>query len=143
MASEPRYVIVLSAQAELLTRMSGREDEALEPLVRLRRLPASDYRLKLEFLEIKAARMFDEQTKVEKYGEAISRLYVALHEYKELFTVRHLRKRTMIACLLQVIQQFTGISTSFHPTETRSQSSTDDEKMPSSITRPSSSRPLV
>ncbi|KIW59150.1 hypothetical protein PV05_03623 [Exophiala xenobiotica] len=88
----------------------GREDEALETLVRLRRLPASDYRLKLEFLEIKAARMFDEQTKVEKYGEAISRLYVALHEYKELFTVRHLRKRTMIACLLQVIQQFTGIN---------------------------------
>ncbi|KAK4938324.1 hypothetical protein LTR10_021208 [Elasticomyces elasticus] len=88
----------------------AREDEALSTLVRLRRVPATDYRLKLEFLEIKAARMFDEQTRLEKYGATASNLAVSLNEYKELFTVRHLRKRTMIACLLQVIQQFTGIN---------------------------------
>lgn len=82
----------------------------LQTLVRLRRVPVTDYRLTLEFLEIKAARMFDEQMKVDKYGESASKFYVALQEYKELFTVSHLRKRTIIACLLQVIQQFTGIS---------------------------------
>ncbi|KAK9319848.1 general substrate transporter [Lipomyces orientalis] len=88
----------------------GREDEALQTLVRLRRVPVTDYRLALELLEIRAARMFDQQTKVDKYGESASKFYVALEEYKELFTVSHLRKRTMIACLLQVIQQFTGIN---------------------------------
>lgn len=54
--------------------------------------------------------MFDQQTKNDKYDKDVSRFYIALNEYKELFTVGHLRKRTMVACLLQVIQQFTGIS---------------------------------
>ncbi|KAJ5085860.1 hypothetical protein N7532_010631 [Penicillium argentinense] len=88
----------------------GREDEALQTLVKLRRVPESDHRLQTEFLEIKAARMFDQQTKADKYGSDASKYYVAMQEYKELFTVRHLRKRTMVACLLQVIQQFTGIN---------------------------------
>ncbi|KAJ6036514.1 hypothetical protein N7540_000793 [Penicillium herquei] len=88
----------------------GREEEALKVLGKLRRVPETDYRLRSEFLEIKAARMFDEQTKIEKYGEKASRVYVAVQEYKELFAVSHLRKRTMVACLLQFIQQFTGIN---------------------------------
>jgi MFS family permease len=54
--------------------------------------------------------MFDEQRKIGKYGESASKFYTAFQEYKELFTVSHLRKRTMVACLLQVLQQFTGIS---------------------------------
>ncbi|KAJ5713790.1 uncharacterized protein N7483_010971 [Penicillium malachiteum] len=89
---------------------TGREEEALQVLVKMRRVPETDYRLRSEFLEIKAARMFDKQTKIEKYGENASRVYVAVQEYKELFTVSHLRKRTMVACLLQFIQQFTGIN---------------------------------
>lgn len=56
--------------------------------------------------------MFDQQTKNDKYDKDVSRFHIALNEYKELFTVGHLRKRTMVACLLQVIQQFTGISKS-------------------------------
>ncbi|KAJ5691025.1 hypothetical protein N7488_011760 [Penicillium malachiteum] len=83
----------------------GREEEALKVLVKLRRVPVTDYRLRSEFLEIKAARMF---------GENSSRVYVALQEYKELFTVSHLGKRTMVACLLQFIQQFTGINAIFY-----------------------------
>jgi hypothetical protein len=78
--------------------------------MRLRRVDATDHRITLELLEIKAAKMLDEQITFEKYGEGASRFHVSLNEYKELFTVRHLRKRTMIACLLQFIQQFTGIS---------------------------------
>lgn len=98
----------------ILTKsVPGREDDALTTLVTLRRVPQTDHRLQAEFLEIKAARMFDQQTKIEKYGENIPMLspfQVALREYKELFVVSHLRKRTMVACLLQILQQFTGIS---------------------------------
>lgn len=90
--------------------LSGREDEALTTLVKLRRVPQADHRLQAEFLEIKAARMFDQQTKTEKYRENVSRFQVALREYKQLFVVSHLRRRTMVACLLQILQQFTGIS---------------------------------
>ncbi|KAJ5763790.1 hypothetical protein N7533_002471 [Penicillium manginii] len=88
----------------------GREDEALRTLVKLRRVPETDHRLQTEFLEIKAARMFDEQIRDEKFGKNSSRFKVALQEYKELFVAPHLRRRTMVACLLQVIQQFTGIN---------------------------------
>ncbi|OGM48160.1 hypothetical protein ABOM_002883 [Aspergillus bombycis] len=88
----------------------GREEEAKQVLVRLRRLPDTDYRLTLEFLEIKAARLFDEESRVAKYGENSSRLQIAWNQYKELFTVPHLRRRTTIACLLQILQQFTGIN---------------------------------
>jgi hypothetical protein len=80
----------------------------------LRRVPETDHRLQTEFLEIKAARMFDEQIRDEKFGKNSSRFKVALQEYKELFVAPHLRRRTMVACLLQVIQQFTGISKLFY-----------------------------
>lgn len=82
----------------------------MRTLVKLRRVPETDHRLQTEFLEIKAARMFDQQTRDEKFGKDSPRLQVALQEYKELFIAPHLRRRTMVACLLQVIQQFTGIS---------------------------------
>ncbi|GAB1199985.1 hypothetical protein APSETT444_009345 [Aspergillus pseudonomiae] len=88
----------------------GREEEAKQVLVRLRRLPATDYRLTLEFLEIKAARVFDEESRLAKYGDNSSRFQIAWNQYKELFTVPHLRRRTTIACLLQILQQFTGIN---------------------------------
>jgi hypothetical protein len=111
---ESRYIFQkdewLFCHVEPTDTQTGREDEALQTLVRLRRVPISDYRVTIEFLEIKAARLFDQQTKIDKYGEGQSEFYVALQQYKELFTVSHLRKRTMVACLLQVLQQFTGIS---------------------------------
>lgn len=53
--------------------------------------------------------MFDQETIVMKYGENAPRFSVAIREYCSLFTVPHLRKRTLIACLLQIIQQFTGV----------------------------------
>ncbi|KAI7152230.1 putative MFS monosaccharide transporter [Hortaea werneckii] len=88
----------------------GREDEALATLVRVRRVELGDRRIALEILEMKAARLFDEETIVAKYGITASRFSVAIRECRDLFTVKHLYKRTIIACLLQVIQQFTGIN---------------------------------
>jgi sugar porter (SP) family MFS transporter len=87
-----------------------REDEAMKTLIRLRRVPADDIRIKIELLEIKAATIFERETAVELYGTSISRLAVNFQQYKDLFVVAHLRKRTVIACLLQIIQQFTGIN---------------------------------
>ena len=86
----------------------GREKEARNVLRQLRRVPDSDHRLHLELLEIKAASLFDKETRMAKYPNIHGRLQVALREYKDLFVLRHLNQRLLIACMLQFIQQFTG-----------------------------------
>ncbi|KAK7418137.1 hypothetical protein QQX98_004112 [Neonectria punicea] len=90
--------------------MGDREEEARATLVRIRRVPATDNRIRLELLEIKAAALFDQETTAAMYPGIESRARIAFERYKSLFTVGHLRRRLVIACLLQVIQQFTGIN---------------------------------
>ncbi|KAI9148958.1 Sugar transport protein MST8 [Paramyrothecium foliicola] len=90
--------------------MKDREDEARSTLVRIRRVPETDERIRLELLEIKAADMFDRETSEAMYPGAHSKVRLAFERYKSLFIVRHLNRRLVIACLLQVIQQFTGIN---------------------------------
>lgn len=94
----------------MLTQNAGREDEARSTLVRLRRVSPDDHRLQLEFLEIKAATIFDQETEAARFGHVGSRFMVAVYQYLELFTIRSLNRRLLIACLLQIIQQFTGIN---------------------------------
>ncbi|KAK9319013.1 hypothetical protein V1517DRAFT_79450 [Lipomyces orientalis] len=55
-------------------------------LVRLRRVNPSDHRVRMAMLEIKAARMFDQETIASKY-DGMSPFQVAVREYVELFTV--------------------------------------------------------
>ncbi|TVY84653.1 MFS glucose transporter mfs1 [Lachnellula suecica] len=88
----------------------GREDETLATLRRLRRVDPNDPRIRLELLEIKAACMFDQETVEAKFPGINSRFTLAVKQYQELFFVRHLNRRLVIACLLQIIQQFTGIN---------------------------------
>ncbi|CCF41315.1 sugar transporter [Colletotrichum higginsianum] len=90
--------------------MKDREEEAWLTLVRIRRVPQTDPRLKLELMEIKVAARFDNETTAEMYPGVISKLQLTVQRYKSLFVVRHLNRRLLIACLLQVIQQFTGIN---------------------------------
>ncbi|KAK1691019.1 sugar transporter [Colletotrichum godetiae] len=90
--------------------MKDREEDALTTLVRIRRVPPTDARLKLELMEIKVAARFDTETTAEMYPGVTSRLKLTLERYKSLFVVRHLNRRLVIACLLQLIQQFTGIN---------------------------------
>lgn len=90
--------------------LKDREEEAVQVLCRIRRVPAGDWRLQREVLEIKAASLFDRQTIAEQYPAGMSPLRIAAAQYLELLTVPHLRRRLRIACLLQVIQQFTGIN---------------------------------
>jgi MFS family permease len=61
-------------------------------------------------LEIKAAAQFDNETAVVLYPNAKTNFEVTFERYKALFFTSHLRRRLIIACLIQVIQQFTGIN---------------------------------
>jgi hypothetical protein len=61
-------------------------------------------------LEIKAATIFDQETSAARFPNAKNKFQLSLAQYKELFIVRHLNRRLIIACLLQIIQQFTGIN---------------------------------
>ncbi|KAK1483143.1 sugar transporter [Colletotrichum abscissum] len=90
--------------------IGDREEDALATLVRIRRVPPTDARLKLELTEIKVAARFDIETTAELFPGVTSRLKLTLERYKSLFVVRHLNRRLVIACLLQLIQQFTGIN---------------------------------
>ncbi|KAI8256519.1 hypothetical protein K4K53_007036 [Colletotrichum sp. SAR 10_77] len=90
--------------------MKDREEEALATLIRVRRVPSDDPRLRLELLEIMAAAQFDRETTKAMYPGVTSRLKLTIQRYKSLFVVRHLNRRLLIAALLQIIQQFTGIN---------------------------------
>ncbi|TDZ16402.1 Sugar transport protein MST4 [Colletotrichum orbiculare MAFF 240422] len=66
--------------------------------------------VQLELLEIKVAAEFERETTATLYPDVTSRFRLTVERYKSLFTVRHLNRRLIIACLLQIIQQFTGIN---------------------------------
>nr|XP_036574323.1 MFS sugar transporter [Colletotrichum truncatum]XP_036582396.1 MFS sugar transporter [Colletotrichum truncatum]KAF6780735.1 MFS sugar transporter [Colletotrichum truncatum]KAF6791100.1 MFS sugar transporter [Colletotrichum truncatum] len=90
--------------------MKDREEDALATLVRVRRTPPHDPRVRIEILEIMAAVQFDHETNATVYGEMPSHFRLTIEKYKSLFVTRHLNRRLLIACLIQVIQQFTGIN---------------------------------
>lgn len=90
--------------------MEDREDEALHTLSRIRRVGVSDSRVQTELLEIKASALFDRETAAALYPDITSNIRLTYERYKALFVVRHLNHRLLIACLLQLIQQFTGIN---------------------------------
>jgi len=84
--------------------MKHREDDCVASLSRLRRLDPSDPLLVAEFLEIKAAVMFDEETEAELKGGG-----GMLAPWKALFAP-NMFKRLMIGCWVMIFQQFTGIN---------------------------------
>ncbi|KAL4900640.1 hypothetical protein BDW74DRAFT_188081 [Aspergillus multicolor] len=90
--------------------MKDREDEASSTLSRIRRVPQTDFRVQNEILEIKASALFDRETTASMYPGITSSARLSLERYKSLFVLRHLNRRMLIACLLQLIQQFTGIN---------------------------------
>lgn len=84
--------------------LKHREDEAIASLSKLRRLDPADPLLRAEFLEIKAAVMFDEETRAEQVGGG-----GLMAPYKALF-VPNVLKRIFLGCAMMVFQQFTGIN---------------------------------
>ncbi|KAK9470235.1 general substrate transporter [Dipodascopsis tothii] len=88
----------------------GRETQALEVLIKLRRLPADHPLIQEEMLQIKAASAFDKATTALKFPDARTSGQKQWNQIKELFSQKHLRKRLFVACALQVLQQFTGVN---------------------------------
>ncbi|OAA55791.1 sugar transporter [Niveomyces insectorum RCEF 264] len=84
--------------------MKHRDDECIAALSRLRRLDRNDPVLRLEYLEIKAAVLFDEEVEKElKVQDGW------LSSWKTLFAPNMFR-RVMIGCIIMICQQFTGIN---------------------------------
>lgn len=89
----------------LLTK--GRNEEARQTIARIRSLPVDDPIVETEWLEIKAAVMFDERTAAELHpnqsGWALRFAKIGL-----LFTNKGLFRRLALGCILMFFQQFTG-----------------------------------
>ncbi|KAJ5981231.1 hypothetical protein N7499_001756 [Penicillium canescens] len=84
--------------------MKHRDEEAKSVISRLRRLPENDPLVQAEYLEIKAAVMFDEETERELVGAG-----GVWAPWKSLFAPNML-KRLVLGCGMMIFQQFTGIN---------------------------------
>lgn len=85
----------------------GREEECLRTLAKLRQASPEDLLVRIEFLEVKAMKVFEDETAAKKYpqwqdGSFHSRFMIGLNDYKSLVTNKSLLKRTATAvCLPQ------------------------------------------
>ncbi|KAK1146207.1 hypothetical protein N8T08_003297 [Aspergillus melleus] len=91
----------------------GREEECLSTLARLRDASVDDISVRIEFLEIKALRMFEVETAAKKYpqyqdGSFKSRFMIGVKDYASLITDKSLFKRTSVAyqllCIFKELQ---------------------------------------
>ncbi|KAJ6153651.1 hypothetical protein N7470_006610 [Penicillium chermesinum] len=94
---------------------TGREEECLQTLARLRGASTDDILVRIEFLEIKSLYLFESETAREKYphlqdGSLSSRFKMGLYDYMSLVTNKSLFKRTTVACLIMTFQQWNGIN---------------------------------
>ncbi|KAG7097509.1 hypothetical protein E1B28_004851 [Marasmius oreades] len=92
----------------------GRKAEALKTLAWLRKLPEDSELVQLEFIEIQAESMFENETTEEKFprlvgGGPIRQFRLQVARFGELFTTIHMFRRTAMAGLMQFFQQMTGI----------------------------------
>lgn len=92
----------------------GRHEECLQTISRLRNLPADSEVVSLEYLEIKAQHLFDEETKAELYpdcldGSTKSNFKLFFKSYATLFKGATL-KRTIVAVMIMTFQQWSGIN---------------------------------
>jgi hypothetical protein len=82
----------------------GREEESRAVLSNLRRLPPHDPLVEMEFLELKAQKLFETRLSQQEFpqyqdGSARSRFLLGVGQYKSLFTSRSNLKRTSVAIL--------------------------------------------
>jgi hypothetical protein len=93
----------------------GRDQECLQTLARLRNKSIDDVRVRVEYLEIKALREFEVAHSKEKYpqyqdGSFKSNFMIGFHDYASLVTNPSLLKRTLVATLTMLFQQWNGIN---------------------------------
>ena len=94
---------------------TGRDQECLDTLARLRSTSTDDMRVKIEFLEIKALHEFEKLRLAEAYphyqdGSLKSSIMIGFKEYTTLITNKSLFKRTVVAVLTMVFQQWNGVN---------------------------------
>lgn len=83
--------------------MKHRDEECISSLSKLRRLGPEDPLLRAEYLEIKAAVLFDEETEAELHANT------KFGAWRALFSA-NMFKRLNIGCWIMIFQQFTGIN---------------------------------
>ncbi|EST07367.1 General substrate transporter [Kalmanozyma brasiliensis GHG001] len=93
----------------------GREQESLATIASLRRLPESDLLVQMEFLEVKAQKLFEDRISAHDYptlqdGSRSSNFKLGVAGYKSLFTNPANLRRTLVAVLIMLFQQWTGIN---------------------------------
>lgn len=79
-----------------------REEESLQVIASLRRLPVDHALVQMEFLELKAQKLFETRLSQQDFPQyqdtsAKSRFMLGLMEYKSLVTTRSNLKRTAVA----------------------------------------------
>ncbi|KAI0749392.1 general substrate transporter [Daedaleopsis nitida] len=94
---------------------NGRDDEALQVLSRARRLPPDSDLVQIEFLEIKAQYLFENETAALKYpdlqdGSFKSNFKLGLYDYLSLLRSRSLFYRVAVGSLTMFFQQWTGVN---------------------------------
>ncbi|KAK7203052.1 general substrate transporter [Myxozyma melibiosi] len=93
----------------------GRDEECLQTIARIRHADVEHEIVVLEYLEIKAQQMFDDETSEMLFPEyqdksAKSSFMLGYHAYARLFTNKALFKRTSVSILVMLFQQWTGIN---------------------------------
>ncbi|RAK73004.1 sugar porter family MFS transporter [Aspergillus fijiensis CBS 313.89] len=106
-------VIVLPFSPRWLAS-KGREEEALQSLSRLRQLPATDKRVRQEFMDIKAEVRFHQEINAQKHpnlqgGGLKSSLLLEMAGWADCFKSGCWR-RTHVGVMLMFFQQFVGIN---------------------------------
>lgn len=92
----------------------GREEDCLNVIAGLRRQPTDAPLVQLEYLEIKAQRLFELRVSAHDHphlqdGSTKSNFKLGLAGYKSLFSSRPNLKRTSVAVLIMLFQQWTGV----------------------------------
>ena len=93
----------------------GREQESLAVIAGLRRLPESDLLVQLEFLEVKAQKLFEDRISAHDHpnlqdDSRSSKIKLGIAQYKSLVTNPSNLRRTLVAVLVMLFQQWTGVN---------------------------------
>jgi len=93
----------------------GREEDCLDVVASLRNLNRDDQLVQMEFLEMKAQRLFEKELSEKAYphlqdGSAKSNFLIGFNQYKSMLTHYPTFKRVAIACLIMTFQQWTGVN---------------------------------
>ncbi|KAJ1024128.1 hypothetical protein NDA16_002967 [Ustilago loliicola] len=93
----------------------GREQESLSVIAGLRRLPEDDLLVQLEFLEVKAQKLFEDRISAHDHpnlqdGSRSSNFKLGLAQYKSLVANPANLRRTLVAIITMTFQQWSGVN---------------------------------